>query len=296
MIVWLASYPRSGNTLLRTILKQTMDLGSYSDEMPPATIGFTEVAHKEIGHLPLVGSWDAFYEMASASTDLYLVKTHLAPRDDQPVIYVVRDGRCSLVSYRNYHQNFFPEYSGGLADLVLGVDYYGGWSEHYTEWCSGQRQVLLLRYEMLLNASPALLQSIAEFLGHDGPRQNWTNPFNKLQIENADFFRVGKSEWQGAPEWSELVNGAFFLLHGDLMNALEYSNDQSTKKVIAALAPEFIEFVHVAKSIQRQKASLEKICQERLQVINMLDKRTKGLGVRRFFPVASLRKLISWEP
>ena len=32
MILWLASYPRSGNTLLRTIVHQTMGIGCYDSE------------------------------------------------------------------------------------------------------------------------------------------------------------------------------------------------------------------------------------------------------------------------
>src|SRR6185437_16369502 len=35
MIVWLASYPRSGNTLLRTVLYQTLGCGSCSAEIDP---------------------------------------------------------------------------------------------------------------------------------------------------------------------------------------------------------------------------------------------------------------------
>ena len=66
MIVWLASYPRSGNTLLRTVLKQTMGLWSYS------------------GPMPITEPWELFYEKASADETTCLVKTHLQPRDSQP--------------------------------------------------------------------------------------------------------------------------------------------------------------------------------------------------------------------
>lgn len=294
MIIWLASYPRSGNTLLRTLLKQTMGLGSYSDEFPPPNIGFTEAAQEEFGHLPLIGAWESFYEMAIASKNIYLVKTHLPPRDDQPVIYVVRDGRSSLVSYHKYHRKFFPEHSGGLIELVLGADYYGGWSEHYENWTSGGRKFLLLHYEELVNGSPDLLQSIAQFVGHDETLLKWSNPFNRLHKENPDFFRVGKTEWQGAPGWSELINGVFFLLHGDLMNMLGYSNHESIEKFRASLTLELIEFVEAVQSIQRQRASLEKICRERLSVINALDAKVKSLSASNLMPLSFLKRFISW--
>ncbi len=35
MIVWLASYPRSGNTLLRTVLSECFGLRSTADEPEP---------------------------------------------------------------------------------------------------------------------------------------------------------------------------------------------------------------------------------------------------------------------
>jgi hypothetical protein len=270
-----------------------MDLGSYSDELPP-DLGLSESAQEEFGHLPQTAPWETFYEMATASKNVYLVKTHLPPRDNQPAIYVVRDGRSSLVSYQKYHQRFFPEYSGGLIELVLGADYYGGWSEHHAKWMSGGRKTFLLRYEELGNASPVLLQSIAEFISHEGPVTAWLNPFQELQKENPDFFRVGKTEWQGAPEWSEFINGIFLLLHGDLMKTLGYMTQDALEEARASMSPELIKFIVVAQSIQFQKAILEKICQERLSATNTLGGKRKKLGVRNLMPLSLLKRLVLW--
>ncbi|MFZ2540834.1 MAG: sulfotransferase domain-containing protein [Gallionella sp.] len=271
MIIWLASYPRSGNTLLRTTLKQTMNLGSYSDELPPPNLDFTEIVQEEFGHLPLIGPWEDFYEMATTSKKVYLIKTHLPPQDDQPVIYVVRDGRHSLVSYHQYHQKFFPEYHGGLIELILGSDYYGSWSEHHANWTAGKRKVLLLRYEELVNASPELLKSIAQFIGHDVPIMKWTNPFDQLHKENPDFFRIGKIAWQGSQGWSELINEVFFTLHGDLMSTLGYATQESVEKIRASLPAELKEFIMVSASTQAEKKRLENTCKEQLSTISMLN-------------------------
>ena len=67
MSVWLASYPRSGNTLLRTVLKQTMGLNSYSDEKIRPIVGLSVTAKEAFGHLPIEEPWDAFYVKASAA-------------------------------------------------------------------------------------------------------------------------------------------------------------------------------------------------------------------------------------
>jgi len=276
MIVWLASFPRSGNTLLRTILKQTIGLGSYSDEL--VRVGLTEAAKDGFGHLPMTEPWESFYGRAMSSEKKYLVKTHLPPRDDQPTIYVVRDGRHSLASYREYHKQFLGEQSLSQLALVLGADYYGGWSEHYKNWISDGRKTLLLRYEDLVNASPELVRSIAQFIGHDGPISEWSNPFDRLHKENPEFFRVGEISWQGATGWSELINGVFFLLHGDLMNMLGYADREGIEKARAALTPELIELIQIVQFIRRQNISLGKICQERLAVINVLDAEVRRLN------------------
>jgi len=121
MIIWLASYPRSGNTLLRTILNQTMGLGSYFDEPILPNIGEKDKESEEfwrskiavvadtIGILPMTGSWESFYKKAAASNKAHLIKSHLPPRDDQPAIYLLRDGRSALVSYYHYHQNYLKK-------------------------------------------------------------------------------------------------------------------------------------------------------------------------------------------
>jgi hypothetical protein len=278
MIIWLASYPRSGNTLLRTILKQTMGLGSYSDEALRAALGLTETAESEFGHIPIEEPWEQFYRKASASADVHLVKTHLPPRDAQPVIYVVRDGRQALVSYDNYHRKFFPEHPGGLMHLVLGDDYYGGWSEHHAAWFAERRPAMLVRYEELVDASAVLLQKIAHFIDHTGPVARWTNPFEKLHQGNPGFFRQGEVSWKGAPGWTPLVDGAFFQIHGELMRKLHYADESSLEKSCTAFGPDLAQFVDLARSLVHQKQDLDRVCHERLAVINVLDAEVKRLS------------------
>ena len=278
MIVWLASFPRSGNTLLRTILKQTLGVGSYSDELVHPIVGLTETAKDGFGHLVMKEPWEAFYERAKESEKTYFVKTHLPPRDDQPVIYVVRDGRRSLVSYHEYHKRFLGEQSLSLLALVLGMDYYGGWSEHYRNWISDKRKTLLLRYEDLVNASSQLVRSIAEFVDYDGPLSEWSNPFDQLHMENPEFFRVGEIKWKETAGWSELTNSVFFLLHGVLMNELAYAGREEIEQARADLSPELIEMTEIVQQAQHNNISLGKICQERLSVIHVLDAEVRRLN------------------
>lgn len=294
MIIWLASYPRSGNTLLRTILRRTMQLESYSDEQVPSNIGFTEVALKEFGHLSLPYPWESFYEMAQASKRTHLIKTHLLPRDDQPVIYVVRDGRQSLVSYQHYHRRHFPDHPGGLLELVLGLDYYGGWSQHFTGWTSGKRNVLLVRYEDLVNASPATIHTLAKFVRHEGTVLKWSNSFDQLHVENPNFFRIGKTEWHGAPGWSDFVNSVFFFLHGNLMGELGYEKQRVINDACASLSNEVVQMINLVRSVQGQKKVLENACHERLLLINRLNAKVNSAGASRPVFQSLLTRLTTW--
>lgn len=246
MIIWLASYPRSGNTLLRTVLKQTMGLHSFSDESVPQQVPLDAASLDAFGASPLSESWDAFYKRASESTQTFLVKTHLMPRDEQPAAYVVRDGRQSLVSYYKYHQKFFPEHAGGLFELALGEDYYGDWSDHYAKWVTGRKNVMLLRYEKLVHASPDYFTAIAKFLGHEGSVSEWVNPFEKLQQASPNFFRVGSVQWEHSPEWTELIDSVFYLRHGDLMQKLGYAAVSDVVAACSRVNPELREFVRSA--------------------------------------------------
>jgi hypothetical protein len=281
MIVWLASYPRSGNTLLRTILKQTLGRGSYSDETLRPNVRFSDAAREEIGHLPMDEPWESFYARARQSAEVHLVKTHLPPRDAGRAIYIVRDGRQALVSYRKYHREFYPEHSAGLLSLLLGDDYYGGWSEHHADWNSGRADTLLVRYEDLLDASPALLARIAGFIGHRGAVGEWKNPFARLHADNPGFFRVGEARWNGSGEWTPLVDAIFFHLHGPLMAALGYATADEAARARAPLTPEMLELVEVARALRGQKRMFERVCRERLAVIEVLDAEVKRLQAAR---------------
>ena len=121
MIVWLASYPRSGNTLLRTVFWQTMGLASYSDEPGEAALNtLTETALRATGKIILDRNWDVFYKEALSSEKVYLIKTHRLPRDNQPAIYIVRDGRNSYLSYSSFHRKTSPPPHPSLLDLLIG--------------------------------------------------------------------------------------------------------------------------------------------------------------------------------
>lgn len=266
MIVWLASYPRSGNTLLRTLLHQCFDVETYDDETGTRLLGVLGV-----GALPLDSDWDDFYPRALSSNLLKFVKTHKYPRDDQPAIYIYRDGRLATQSYLEFQKKFVGNgIQKSLLSLVMGDDYYGSWSRHYQVWATRSAPTLILRFEDLVAAKPDLIQKIGDFIGRAPVRLNWVNPMAELQQKKPDFFRGGSISWQPAPEWTGEINQIFSYLHGNLMVKLGYIHKEIVDSEIVELPQLKRELLDVIDRLSNRCASLQFHCDERLRVIKQL--------------------------
>ena len=269
MIIWLASYPRSGNTLLRTLLYQTMGLASVTDENDESDKGLDNSNRFMIGLADRPHPWDEFYRTASESRKLFLVKTHRPPRDDFPAIYVVRDGRKSCLSYSHFHRSFSPETHPSLLDVVLGNDYYGNWSGHFKTWAT-RKNTLLVSYEDLVKASESLVAKLATHLGYCGPIAAWQNPFDQLHQAHPNFFRQGETEWQNDPEWPLWIDALFFHLHGDLMIKLDYCTPEAVSAARSNLPNDFLPLLNKAHCLVTEKKQFEQICADRQLVIEGL--------------------------
>jgi hypothetical protein len=273
MIIWLASYPRSGNTLLRTLLYQHFGIPSFSDEALSESVGLTATSKAAIGHKETPCDWDEFYEQAHQSNDVVLIKTHRPPTYDNKAIYVVRDGRSTYLSYARYHASFIKDKPQSLLGLILGLDFYGGWSDHYRLWTQIKNPILVIRYEDLIDPTQTTMEKIATFLGRACPEREWKNPFDELKKENPEFFREGRAQWHKSGDWSDLIDAIFFLLHGDLMRELGYANTVEVDQATGQLTPEIRELLNVTKQFVRDLRNYREICRERQTVIDDL-KRT----------------------
>lgn len=153
-IVWLASYPRSGNTFLRTVLYHCFNLRSgsiYANDL----MGLKAI-ESVAGHI----EHDPNGKIDFGTQPLRPIKTHAVPFDGAPAIYVLRDGRDAVVSL--YH--FWNERQA-LSNIVEGQNLFGSWAEHVTAWHPQNREnTLLLRYESLVNDLASCIDRIAGFI------------------------------------------------------------------------------------------------------------------------------------
>ena len=189
MIIWLASYPKSGNTWLRMFLKSYYQKSSDEFKLQDTIVddfktkGFPDISsmkHLKIDFYKfpeIVKNWETMQDYLNLNNRTNFVKTHnsmctIGPykfttnKNTKGGIYLVRDPREVLISYSNhmgydYEKTFeFMEASDsyevpttGEGDKTYKKSLLGSWANNYNSWKSYQpSKILVVKYEdMVLN-------------------------------------------------------------------------------------------------------------------------------------------------
>jgi hypothetical protein len=197
VIVWIASFPRSGNTFLRIVLNRlygvrtsvVYDVDGVADRLGPSLVGFEERP----------GPFAAMRE----SPELHLVKTH-RPRDRQildgdKAVCLVRDGRDCLVSWaRQRSEDGARCFADELRDLIFlpagrGA---GPWGRNVLGWLQPAHPGrVVLRYEELIDNPEAAVRRVADGLrlGLEPATAAAIPTFAELHQVDGRFFRRGFS-------------------------------------------------------------------------------------------------------
>ncbi|GLQ56959.1 sulfotransferase domain-containing protein [Devosia nitrariae] len=135
MIVWLASFPRSGNTFLRILLNRLYGVRSsvvYDVDGVAARLG-----QEFVGFENRPASYD---EMRSSSA-IHFVKTHRQRDSDvdagDRAICLMRDGRDCLVSWARMQSETDPDlYETKLREMIDRTDPIGtgSWGANVLSW------------------------------------------------------------------------------------------------------------------------------------------------------------------
>ena len=238
MVVWIASYPRSGNTMVRMLLRYGFGLSTYSvfDDSLLSRQGSATT----VGHLPLPAEPN---ELARRS-ELYLVKTHRLQdaSSPHPAIHIVRDGRDALVSCAHYQLSYggprlvrallerapssvrHAAFRRALARMVYDAR-FGGWSRNVAAWHGRVGPTVMLRYEDLLHAPLHALRSACAEIGvqPSGPPTDLPS-FRSLSERWPGMFRRGiAGAWR--KEMPSGIHEAFWRQHGDGMRLLGYARE-----------------------------------------------------------------------
>jgi len=206
--IWLASYPRSGNTYLRTILWHCFNIRTAS--IYPNDLGGNRKLEDYVGHIETPPNT----EIQFPDGNLPLIKTHELASDALPAIYIVRDGRAASVSLWKFYSKSIP-----LKTIVEGEHQFGTWSDHVISWHPWDRaNTLFLKYEDLVGKLPEVLQLLSDFLGcklvaREIPDRNTIAGVDGRWVKQ-------KSTWRD--DFSEEILERFNQINGATMKKLGY--------------------------------------------------------------------------
>lgn len=224
MLVWLASYPRSGNRFFRWVAKARYGMPERDKNFPP----------KEGA---LKGELIRTLEQVVALPEPVLVKTHEFPTDDTfPAVYLVRDGRDAVVSYTHFAltvmQKRPPEevtpalFRDTLRDLLLEErSAYGSWAENVSAW-AGRPGVVVVRYEDLVRDPGGVADRALAAAGCPAVKISDELPtFEGMKKESGKLVRRGQpGSWRD--EFPPDLLPLFWRKNGDAMRRFGYTDGE----------------------------------------------------------------------
>lgn len=201
MIIWLTSYPKSGNTLLRLLLSNYL-FGDSSNSNPlislkkikkfPDKLLFDHLINSQTNGAYLSDddllelnyrNWINCQELMIKKEKNIFLKTHNVycsidesikftnSKITKAFIYVVRDPRNVILSYANHmsydqeksYSRIINSSSGKVSENVFEV--YGSWETHYLSWKKfTEVPSLFIKYEDLIIDTENELLKILTFL------------------------------------------------------------------------------------------------------------------------------------
>ncbi len=191
MIVWLASFPRSGNTFMRVLLHQCFGKETYSIHNDKYDIEKTKSLSDITGHTHFDEN-----ALAAMRTDdkTYFIKTHRLNISDyinDKVIYLIRDGRDATVSLAIYTKNFAPGYFSPI-QIIDGEFAFGSWHEHVAAWSRKSDNIQIVKFENLVANPLRITDKLADDFGLTYINRS-APVFSELHALNGSFFNSGQS-------------------------------------------------------------------------------------------------------
>lgn len=187
---YIASFPRSGSTWLRTVITNVLDPSAQSD---PEVFN-ARIPGVSFRNLPTI------YRLPSPR----LLKTHAAWWPGaRRAVYLVRDGADAISSFYHYvstragrqmsFEAFYERYARG--------DFGPPWHAHVEGWLGPGRRalgenLLVVRFEDLKADTPGVVASVLDFLGLPAGSAQIGAAIEAASIENMR--RIEAQEWGGA--------------------------------------------------------------------------------------------------
>ena len=199
MIIWLASYPKSGNTFLRSLLTAylfTKD-GNFNFEVLkninqfPNNVTFEKLGIDISNQKEVIKNYIKVQEETNKrdGEGIRFLKTHSTLQDIDGhkftnlknclgTIYIVRDPRDVAKSYSNHNSTSIEESINYMKEFNIGggvkskdrknetITHIGSWSSHYTSWKEFDKvdRYLLIKYEDLVKETEKTFLKVLTFV------------------------------------------------------------------------------------------------------------------------------------
>ena len=195
MIIWIASYPKSGNTYLRSFIssyffskKGKFDFNLLLNVLQFPSVKFTK---KNLNSkLEASQNWIYNQKQFFSGENIHFIKTHntldqyegnnfTSKNLSLGAIYIVRDPRNLITSMtHHYSLNYDQAYkklidqNASLLERSLENDFsnftfLGSWSSHYKSWKNSKDfETLFLKYEDLENNKYETFKKIVQFINN----------------------------------------------------------------------------------------------------------------------------------
>lgn len=227
MIIWLASFPKSGNTWLRSIISSLVysEDGIFNFNLNrkirqfPSKQYFSEFT-KEFHNIHEIKKyWILAQDKINLDNQVKFFKTHhinctidghpFTNKDNTAAtIYIVRDPRNLVNSISNHFSKTIYEAKNFIfRKNILGMNkqnaldndfatIVGSWKEHYHYWTKKNDELLLLKYEDILSNPKEELKKIIKFLSKFIKLQTNENKEENI-INTTSFKSLKKMEEEG---------------------------------------------------------------------------------------------------
>jgi len=214
MICWIAGFPNSGSTLVRQLIQQVFEFPTWSQyvEEAPAELFDTRCETFARNWTP------ALYRQITVDKQTWFVKTHEAPIDDQPAIYVVRNGiDCHLALSKFWVMPVHPIIGGAYSHP------FPNWSGMWRLWGQWRKgPLLLLRYEEILADWRPAATAISEFLGLERKGEFVNDP----QAARERWHQIFRTSWWERADFDQETERLFWDLHEPVMIELGYGSEK----------------------------------------------------------------------
>tara|TARA_B100000795_G_scaffold239712_1_gene201508 strand:- start:82 stop:918 length:837 start_codon:yes stop_codon:yes gene_type:complete len=274
MIIWLASYPKSGNTLLRSLLASyffskdgdfQFNHLNYIKQFP-ATENFTKLG------IDLSNENEVFQNFIEAQNlinkengKIKFIKTHSSLckinnynftdlKNTLGVIYIVRDPRNVVTSFAHHYNLNIEKATDTLIDATRWLvktekmykTFLGSWNVNYNSWKQLNKRFMLIKYEDLVNKKKTTLIKTLKFIQTlDGGELKINSVKLNKVIKSTEFYKMQTLEKKETFAESIIDNDSgirkvFFNL-GPQNDWKKILDDKSRKKIEVSFKKEMSE-------------------------------------------------------